>query len=185
MEGTNEKAYSPKEMSMTLDIGDSTLRKWAISLEKNGYVFIRNDQNNRLFIESDLAVLKYFKELVKTHNMQLDNASKLVIERFGIGSFEKRTDIVPLEKENEHRNFTRSNDEVINQLLEHIRTQKEFNQELLRRLDRQQNYIEERLNARDQTLLKSLKEVQETKKLIAVTQDEAKKKRFFARLFNK
>jgi hypothetical protein len=64
MNETTEKAYSPKEMSITLDIGDSTLRKWCIALENNGYGFIRNDQKNRVFVEGDLVVLRHFQNLI-------------------------------------------------------------------------------------------------------------------------
>ena len=59
-----EKAYSPKEVFTTLGIGDSTLRKWCIALEKNGYGFIRNDKNSRVYVEGDLVVLRHFQNLV-------------------------------------------------------------------------------------------------------------------------
>jgi DNA-binding transcriptional MerR regulator len=184
-----EKAYSTKEVSLTLGIGDSTLRKWCLALEKNAYKFLRNDRDQRLYVESDLVVLKHFQKLVQDHNMQLENAAALVVDRFGKGAFEPGTGIVPVEKEEERRDLERSNSEVIQQLQEHIRTQQEymerqelFNQGLLKRLDQQQKYIEERLDVRDQTLLESLREVQETKKLIATAQE---KKGFLARLFNK
>ncbi|MEM5595039.1 DUF3967 domain-containing protein [Niallia circulans] len=58
----------------------------------------------------------------------------------------------------------------------------------MERLDQQQKYIEERLNKRDETLIQSLREVQETKKLIAAAEEkreEESKKGFFQRLFGK
>jgi len=183
---TFEKAYSPKEITITLGIGDSTLRKWCIALEKNGYNFIRNEQNNRVYVDSDLVVLKHFQNLVKQHNMQLENAAILVIDRFGKGAFESGTDIVPAENTEEQRDLTRSNEEVITQLLEHIKKQDEFNQELIKRLDQQQKYIDERLNRlderqneRDSMLLESLRASQETKQLLleAKTAEEQKKPR--------
>jgi transposase-like protein len=183
---TFEKAYSPKEISITLGVGDSTLRKWCIALEKNGYNFIRNDQNNRVYVDSDLVVLKHFQNLVKQHNMQLENASTLVIDRFGKGSFESGTGIVPSEKTEEQRDLSRSSEEVIAQLLEHIKQQDEFNQKLIKRLDQQQKYIDERLNRlderqneRDNMLLESLRASQETKQLLleAKTAEEQKKPR--------
>jgi transposase-like protein len=183
---TFEKAYSPKEITITLGIGDSTLRKWCIALEKNGYNFIRNEQNNRVYVDSDLVVLKHFQNLVKQHNMQLENAAILVIDRFGKGAFESGTGIVPAGKTEEQRDLTRSNEEVITQLLEHIKKQDEFNQELIKRLDRQQKYIDERLNRlderqneRDSMLLESLRASQETKQLLleAKTAEEQKKPR--------
>jgi hypothetical protein len=188
-----EKAYSPKEMSVTLDIGDSTLRKWCIALENNGYGFIRNDQNNRVFIENDLVVLRHFQNLIKAHNMQLENASKLIIDRFGRGSFEVSTGTVLTEIEEGERSLDRSKEDVIPVLLEHIkkqnefvRNQEEFNQELIKRLDQQQKYIDERLNERDRKLTESMRSQQEIKQhLLQVAAAKEEKKSLFARLFGK
>jgi len=188
MDNKQEKAYAPKEISLALDISDSTLRKWCLALEKNGYGFIRNDKKNRVFVESDILVLKHFQNLVKQHNMQLDNAAKLVIDRFGKGTFEVRTDIVPAEKEENERDLDRSNDEVLSTLLEYIRTQEAFNQELVHRLDQQQKYIDERLEERDKKLMQSVRKSQEERQAIlqiAAAQENDKRKGFLARLFNK
>jgi hypothetical protein len=220
MENGTEKAYSPKEISTTLDIGDSTLRKWCIAMEKNGYGFIRNEQNKRVFVESDLVVLRHFQNLVKQHNMQLDNASTLVIDRFGNGAFEVRTGIVLAEKEEEQRDLTRSNEDIMGALLEHIRTQSEvnrelltrlnqqenFNRELILRLDQQQTFLEgrdeqagerekEQLEQHDKRLMESIRINQELKKInlenkellsqIAASQEEEKKKGFWAKILGK
>lgn len=178
-----EKAYSTKEISLTLGIGDSTLRKWCLALEKNGYKFIKNDREQRLFVEGDLVKLRHFQTLVKDHNMQLENASMIVVDRFGKGAFAERTVSVLAEKQEEDRSLMRS-DEVISKLVDHVDQQEKFNKELLNRLDQQQRYIEERLNKRDEMLIQSLREVQETKKLIAAA-TEQKKPTFWQRLFKK
>ncbi len=193
---TFEKAYSPKEISITLDIGDSTLRKWAIALEKSGYNFIRNDQNKRLFVDSDLVVLKHFQNLVKQHNMQLENAANLVVDRFGKGAFEVSTGVVPADSNEEQRDLERSNkDAVIGQLLDHIKKQEEFNQELLSRLDQQQKYIDEKLSRlderqseRDNMLLESLRASQETKQLlleVKTAEEQKKPRKGLLRFFSK
>lgn len=187
-----EKAYSPKEMSLTLNIGDSSLRKWCIAMEKHGYGFIRNDQNTRVFVESDLVVLRHFQNLVKHHNMQLDNAAKLIVDRFGKGAFEVSTDVVPVEKEKERRELERSNDNIFSVLTEHIKTQEEFNRELIKQLEQQQNYIKEQEKRRaerdldrDKAWIEFVKENMQFRKQIAATQEEKKKKGFFSRLFSK
>ncbi|MDK8747563.1 DUF3967 domain-containing protein [Streptococcus agalactiae] len=184
MDNIHEKAYSPKEISLVLDIGDSTLRKWCLALEKNGYGFIRNDKKSRVFIESDIVVLKHFQFVVKEHNMQLDNAAKLVTGRFGKGAFEVGTGVVLAEQEQE---IARPDSEILNTLLEHIRTQEEFNRELVQRLEQQQKYIDERLEQRDQKLMESLRDNQEVKKtLLQIAADqEERKKGFFGRFFGK
>lgn len=189
-----EKAFTPKEVSVTFRIGDSTLRKWAIALEKSGYKFIRNDQNSRLFVESDLVMLRHFQQLVKQHNMQLESAANIVVDRFKNAAFEVSTGVVPVEKEDEGRDLLRSYGEhlgkmesmgeQIGQLLEHIQKQEEYNRELLHRLDQQQKYIEDKLdkletrqNERDSILLESLRTSQETKQMLleVKTAEEQKK----------
>ncbi|WP_339230134.1 hypothetical protein [Aeribacillus sp. FSL K6-2833] len=126
---SQERAYSTKEVSHTLEIGDSTLRKWYLALEKNGYTFIKNDRAQRLFIESDLVKLRHFQTIVQQHNMQLENAAIVVVDRFGKGAFEEVTGHVPAEKPNENRSFPHSDDHI-SKLLKHIEQQETFNQEL-------------------------------------------------------
>lgn len=145
-----EKAYAPREMAVILDIGDSTLRKWCIALEKNGYIFIRNEQNSRIYVERDIVVLRHFQNLLSVYNMNIKDAANLVADRFKDEASESRTGIVPIDsEEEEHRDFLQSN-EVLNKLLDHIKQQEEFNQELLKRLDQQQKEI----TKRDQVIMK-------------------------------
>lgn len=206
MDNTFEKAYTPKEVNITLDISDSALRKWCLSLEKNGYKFIRNDHKQRVFVENDLVVLRHFQNLVKHHNMQLENAAAIVVDRFGKEAFEVGTGVVPAKKEEKQpelqRDFIRSIDDKMTELLERMKTQEKvnnellnrlgqqenFNRELVQRLEQQKRYIEERLEQRDRKLMESLRESQEVKQQllqIAATQEEEKKKGFFARLFGR
>jgi DNA-binding transcriptional MerR regulator len=184
-----DKAYTPKEVNSLLDVSESTARKWCISLEKKGYMFIRNDRNQRLFTEHDLVALKKFQTLLKETNMPMDNAADIIISRFGKGTFEDRTLSVPEEFNEERRSLERS-EETIEKLMKHIQTQEEymkkqdeFNQSLLKRLDQQEKYILSRLEERDKSLTDSLREMQQTQKLIAAAQEE--KKSFFAKLFGK
>ncbi|WP_270583834.1 MerR family transcriptional regulator [Bacillus smithii] len=192
-----EKAYTPKEVSLTLDIGTSTLRKWCLALEENGYHFTRTDTQRRLFVEQDIVALKYFQKLVQGENFSLENAAKVIASKYKTEASETRTPSVLPENEIEKRDFKRSN-EILEELLERAKKQEQFNQELLRanrelmqRLEDQQKYIDERLNTRDQLLMKSLKESMETRKMIAAAKEERekeereKKKGFWSRWFGK
>lgn len=183
-----EKAYTTKEVSDHLEIGTSTLRKWCLSLEENGYLFSRTESNKRLFVERDLLALKYFKKLVQGENFSLGNASKIITSRYKEETSETRTPSVLREDEKEDRSVMRS-EEVINKLMHHIEKQEKFNMELMERFDKQQQYIEERLEDRDNKLMQSIREVQETKKLIASAKEEhdqeKNNKGFFAKLFGR
>lgn len=195
MDERTEKAYTAKDVFTTLNIGDSTLRKWCLSLEKNGYKFIRNEKNRRIYVEGDLVVLRHFQQLVQEHNTPMENASALVIDRFGMGAFEAGTHAsthtilsVSDEKEEEQREINRYNDEDIKELKAMVIEQSELIKELVARLDKQQKYIDESLERRDRKLMEAMRQSQEERKAllqIAAAQEEEKKKGLFARLFGK
>lgn len=178
-----EKAYTTKEVSLSLDIGTSTLRKWCLALEENGYQFVRNEQNGRSYVEGDLVAFKHFKHLVQKENFTLDNASKVVTSKFKGKASETVTPSVPALNNEYTRDLGRS-DEFVQSLLDYIERQDKFNRDLVERLDKQQKYIEERLEERDNRLLEAMRGVQEKQKLIAAEQEE-KKKSVWSRLFSK
>lgn len=190
MSGT-DGTLTVRDMTNRLNIGDSTLRKWCLSLEEHGYNFYRTDQNKRIFTQQDLIVLQQFQKLVQEKNMSMNNASLVVTTKHQKAPFSDETEI---EQENNVPSM-RSDNQFIERLMTYIEHQEErqkqqeqFNKALLERLDQQQKYIEERLNKRDETLIQSLREVQETKKLIAAAEEkreEESKKGFFQRLFGK
>lgn len=179
-----ERAYTTKEISDHLEIGTSTLRKWCLALEEKGYIFARTEGNKRLFIERDLLALKYFQKLVQGENFSLENASKVIVSRYEKEASESGTPSVPSTVNDEKRSLERS-DELISFLMETVEKQEKFNMELLDRLDRQQTYIEERLNKRDELLMQSMRESQETKKLILAAQEERKQRKGIMKWFSK
>ncbi|KIL74240.1 DUF3967 domain-containing protein [Bacillus badius] len=203
-----EKAYTTKEISLTLDIGSSTLRKWCLALEEKGYQFARTDNQRRLFVEKDLVALRYFQKLVQGENFSLENAAKVIASRYKEEASETRTPPVLDDEEQENtpavidqRSLMRSED-VINRLLDHIETQETFmreqqkyNEELKLELQKTQKelqstnlYIKERLEERDKVLMESLKASQEAKKemlQIAAAAKEEEKKGFWSRLLGK
>lgn len=177
MEGT-EKPISPKDVHISLGIGDSTLRKWCLAMEAQDYQFSRTDNNRRVFFEKDMTVLRHFRNLVQVQNFSIENAAIIVVS--------KHKDDASLQTNSENSvPVLRDSNEIISKLLDHIEHQEEFNKQLLKRLDEQQKYIEERLDKRDSLLLESIREAQETKKLIAAAQEEQQKKGFFSKLFGK
>ncbi|MGG3522545.1 DUF3967 domain-containing protein [Bacillus pseudomycoides] len=68
------------------------------------------------------------------------------------------------------------------ELLKRIDHLEQTNQTLLNKVDEQQKNIDGKINNRDQQLLEVIREIQETKKLVASTQQE---KSWFAKLFKK
>lgn len=165
-----DKPYTPQDINMQLDIADSTLRKWCLALEEEGYLFSRTDNNRRVFFDHDIVVLRHFQKLVQVQNLSMQNAARIVAPKFREAAFEQKNsnNAVPAMREDSP---------VISKVLEEIEQLKELNKKLINRLDEQQTYIEERLNKRDAILMESLREVQETKKLMIEQKQEEEKKK--------
>ncbi|MGG3803465.1 DUF3967 domain-containing protein [Metabacillus fastidiosus] len=197
MSGTEKKEMplTAKEVSQRLNVADSTLRKWCLSLEEHNYNFFRTDQNKRLFTVQDITVLQHFKDLVQDKNMSMNNAAMIVTSRFQKGPFSNQTDVEQLIERESTVPVTQSNDELLERLVtyieqqeDHWKRQEQLNADLVAKLEEQQRYIEERLKERDAMLIESLRETQETKRLVAAAEEkrqEEEKKSFWQRLLGK
>lgn len=159
-----ERSFWSREVSEQLKIGSSTLRKWCGILEQHGYTFARDDQERRAFTDHDLDALRHFKELTQDKGMALDNAAQLIVEHF------KRTALQPITPSATPQ--TARYDGAIDQLIERMAKQEEFNEALLRRLDDQQRHIEESLNRRDEMLMTHIRETLAARKQIAAEIEE-------------
>lgn len=161
-----ENTYWSREMADLLKIGDSTLRKWCRVLEAQGYRFIRDEQERRAFTDHDALALRYFKELTHDKGVALNSAAKAVTERFNGGASQSVAlgDTAPIER----------SDGAMQQLLDHVQRQEEFNKVLLQELADQRRYIEESLNRRDEQLMRHLRESLEARKELAAGEQKRK-----------
>lgn len=179
MEGNDKKPYWSKEIADMLGIGTSTLRKWCLILERNGYRFLRDEHDRRAYTEHDAIALRKLKDLTEHRGMTLDNASIVVIETLN----RDKSQTVTLSATPGTKRANERHDEIMAKLESVIEEQKAFNKVLLDRLNQQQEYIDERLNKRDELLMKTLREELETRKQLAAASEE--KSRFWSRLFGK
>jgi len=146
----NDYTYATKEIANKLSVEPVTVRKYAQLLEDKGYIFKRNEANKRIFSHDDLKALEYFVSLRQTGKSVEESAEY-------IASLNRSNLTVS-------PNDTAIQDEPF---LHFIKQQEAFNMELLKRLDKQQEYIEMSLKKRDEQLMIALKETLETKQLIA------------------
>lgn len=72
-----EFGYFSKDVALELEITTSTLRRWSIALEKSGYIFERNEKDQRVYYQRDYKALKELK-LLLSKAMPFDNAIKVV-----------------------------------------------------------------------------------------------------------
>lgn len=177
--------YSTKDIALQTDIAESTVRKYAQLLEANGYVFDRNASGYRIFSKQDIEVFEEFKKVAKEKSVE--ETADIVASKF-VAKVVTKDKNVPTDMHNSQgleadalANLTQK----VDALTDMYQNQAKFNEELLKRLDQQQRYIDGRLNERDKMLMESLKETMETRKLIAAAHEEEKKEGFFTRLFGR
>lgn len=186
--------YSPKDLMHSLDIKESTLRKYSSLLEAEGWHFDKNSNNHRQYTDTDIMAMRRFIEAKKNTAMTLEEIAKQVASMFLANN-----EAVPatLEKEIEERYSG-----AIEELKETVQKQTEFIKVLADRLEERDKFIqqqfakqEERLLNRDNKLLETMRAIQdqkkeqdETRKLIAATHEKIEaqqKKGFFARLLGR
>lgn len=185
-----EIAKNTHEVIEILNIGGSTLRKWCIALEDNGYVFTRVEQKKRLFYQNDIDMLQHFKVLVQDHKMQLDQASKVVIPKFQKVEDEplqEGTPNVPAKEEPLPQRTTLVTVDVLEQMKNELKL--EFQNQLEQQEQKFEQILEQRLEQRDLKLTMTMKaELEQRQAEIATAKEEqasAKKKSFWSRLFKK
>lgn len=162
--------YSSKDVAKSLNIQESTLRKYCLLLEQEKYHFLKNEQGHRGFVDSDIIVLRKIIELKnKNSDITLKQATKSVV------AWKKGNDITDLDTPKER--YDVRYDVRYNNLLEEFKTfrkqQESFNKELIDQLNKQQQYINTKLEERDKNLMIAMKESMENKKEIATSKEKA------------
>ncbi|MGG3128903.1 DUF3967 domain-containing protein, partial [Brevibacillus laterosporus] len=167
-----ERTYWANDVAELLGISVSALRKWSLRLEADGYCIIRDEHDRRAYRERDLIALRTMKDFL-SKKMSMENASKAVCTMYSDHPItHKETSIVPHDKKRSDERYQ----EIIDKMEEYMEQQKAFNQALLEQLQKRDEYIDNALKLRDERLMQSLNEIMETKKLLAVAQEQPRKK---------
>lgn len=157
------KVYWSKDIAAQLEISTSTLRKWSLALEREGYTVIRDEHDRRAYIPSDLDAFKQMKTLIN-NGMSVEDASKAVAMRYLSDLEETRTLAVRPKSHDDGRSSPA--------YLELLQEQKDLKQSmesfmaamskqhdvLHQELADQRTYIEDVLKKRDEQLLNALKQ---------------------------
>lgn len=204
MSETNNFVYKTGEVLKRLDLKDSVFKKYIFSLEKEGYSFQRNNLGHRLFTEDDIKALEMFLELISYDGMTIESvarkigmANKKQLESTGHdGIPETGTDghdiihesdssshdamslMNALLKEQEQRfvRLLREQEQTFKneiQAIKNNQTQEvhELKKILLERIDEKEG-----IEKRDELLIQVMRDVQETKKMLAASQEKNSKK---------
>lgn len=70
--------HSPDDVTKSLRVSDSTLRKYALLLEKAGYSIEKNNQGQRWYSDADVMALRKFMTFSKSGGMNLEEAADAV-----------------------------------------------------------------------------------------------------------
>ncbi|MEI4804540.1 DUF3967 domain-containing protein [Bacillus sp. FJAT-51639] len=151
-----EKAYWNHEVAQRLNMGKSTLRRWCLEFEKQGYVFSKGEQDSRAFLEQDVLILEKMKQL-QSQGKKLEDAIKQVLSEH---------ERVPLTPQSAPRSLD------IDLQMEREQLKKELLEEMKQELLNSEQRIFQRLEERDQVLVQHIREIQETKKLMAAVQEK-------------
>ncbi|MDG1570376.1 DUF3967 domain-containing protein [Bacillus cereus] len=171
------QTYWGSEVAKNLGIGSSTLRKYCLALEEAGYPFERGNNNSRIFYHKDVATIERLVTAMNKKNVTLEQAINLAM------TSTEENEIATVATDNV------ADTEHIKTLTERIERLEQLNLELIQRLDQQSKLLQEtdaqriiREEQRDVQLMQVLREIQDSKRLIAASEQ---KKSLWSRLFGK
>lgn len=166
MDTSEEYGYYAKQVSLELDITTSTLRRWAIALEKEGYSFERNEKDQRIYFQRDFRAFRELKQLLAS-GVNMENAIKAVIASRSNYENNTQTPSVHIQKVSLS---VRDLQEIIQQEVKKaVEAERE---EMFRAFEQKLN---DQTEKRDRQLLAAIREMQETKLLAAATEEKKKK----------
>ena len=150
--------YEPSDMAGLLKIKESTLRKYCLLLEKEGYQFHKGESGRRWYSDHDLVILRRLITL-KNGDMSLESASQSVV---AWSVSQDKTALVIKEERDDLRS-----------LMQQIKEQQKMIQTLTERLDQHQRYLQQR----DEWILEEIKRNYSSVPELAAGTEEEKFKR--------
>jgi DNA-binding transcriptional MerR regulator len=189
-----EVYYSPGDLCAMLNIKESTLRKYAVQLEKVGWKYAKNSNGHRQYTDTDIAAIRRIIQAKDKSDITLEKAAKQVVSMLK-GEY---TSVPATMDEGIEERYSNA----IKELKETVQKQTEFIKVLADRLEERDKFIqqqlakqEERSINRDKKFIEAIRGMQEqkkdndkTRKLIAATQEKIEaqqKKGFLARLLGR
>ncbi|MBC9707240.1 MAG: MerR family transcriptional regulator [Enterococcus sp.] len=183
--------YNPGDIADLLQIKESTLRKYALMLEKLGYRFQKNSQNQRWYTEKDIALFKKIIALKNSGDMDLKSSieaaflwskGELVAEDKPVAQ-----NAITLQGEGYSADIARI-EISIEELKDVVLQQNEKIEQLTKIVLEQQNYINnefEQLKSSQLERVEIAATMGEEKEDLDLKAPQSRRKGFFARLFNK
>ena len=195
-EQENEFVFLGGEVSKNLGIPRSSLTKYCLALEEKGYHFIRYENNSRAFTNKDIILLQRMKDLVREKKMTMETSAQVVLSKLpedektgtSLNGNKYKTDrsneiVVAQEQgrkqENKAMTLIMKKLEQFNDVMdrldlmeEELKEIKSQNELLQKQNEQLQTNVEANSSKRDEKLVSLMREVQETRKMIATAKEK-------------
>jgi DNA-binding transcriptional MerR regulator len=119
--------YAPSDVAQMLNLNSETLRKYALALEKEGYIFTKKESGHRQYYQKDVMVLNQFVALLNQNGLKIPIAAKSVVAKH-LATSQTVTDAVTVsqsslferseERYTEMMTMLEANQALLNSLLE-------------------------------------------------------------------
>jgi hypothetical protein len=168
-----------ENVAKIINVAPSTLKKYYLLFEEEGYRFKRSAEGHVLFAPHDVELLKKLIVIKNQPNMTLKKAVQQIVSEEGV------TDSPVTTVTTDITVMTNQVATVMTEMQE-LKTLVHQQNELLQQ---QQRYIDKKVKERDEKLVTSLRMAQEERRAflteVAAVIEEQQKKGFWARLFGK
>jgi DNA-binding transcriptional MerR regulator len=188
MENANEFGTLSKEVAIHLDINPNTLRRWSLELEKHGYIFERNNKDQRIYYERDIQALSELK-IILDKGQSMENATKSVATKHKERKNAEKTLSVIIDDEKNDEKIALSKREL------KLMIESTVQESVLKAIEQEREVMfkafelkmSDAIEKRDRMLMQSINQTMEEKRLeiAAAAEEENDKKSFFARWFSK
>ena len=129
--------YNAKEVCKILQIADSTLRKYALLFEREGYSFLKNTKGQRIYNKDHLVMLNKFLEF-KNENNKVEN--KILIAKLLDGRYQSNSKLTNNNIEFPFPYFNKVEESLKNNIRQQLILQQEM-QQLITKLDKKLNNV--------------------------------------------
>lgn len=161
-----EDILKTKEIADMTGLAQSTVRKYAQELEKAGYTF-KKDETGRYYTKEDVVIFTQLKGVRDKAGIKVEHAADVVVTQYKRTTQVMSPDKVPTEKDKQAIQIQHTM-QYVQKLEEALQQQQEMILKLEERLERQ----EKRQDLRDESLTQVLREVAETKKMLAISKEK-------------
>lgn len=164
--------YDTSSVSKLLGVQESTLRKYCTLMQKYNYEFNKNSIGHRVFYKKDIDIIKKIVDLKNSTSLTLNQAVMKILN----AAIDSTDDMTPTESipNLEIKKIFEEFSNYKNEQMEFNKQQAEFNKTLIEQLQKQENYIKNSLEERDNKLMIALKETMEVRRQIAAAEIEEK-----------